>query len=287
MSTSAPLPESQTAWQSLHRTMDRLRRISRARSVAVPAVTRRLSRSRCSSRKSRSVASPFWWAQTVRGAGASPPSRAGSSWQATTTTAGRRWAAASNPRGRSTVRRSAATISTWCGSSGPAGSSSQSNRTPSAGNGTWRSRSKPIIAATSPPAARGSSIVLTTATRRSRPTRSVASGEPARLQLRGEGGRGILHALDDEVLDLAPAGRADHGDPAVVQEEADTRGPHDATPGRQETIVRSSARPGRPRRTTATTRPRGMPPTRPSASIRNVLLPTVNPRPANRPGTVG
>ena len=115
----------------------------------------------------------------------------------------------------------------------------------------------------------------------------VASGEPPGLQLRGEGGRGVLRALDDEVLDLAPAGHADHGDPAVVQEEADARGHHDAIPGRQETIVRSGPRPGRPRRTTATTRPRGTPPTRPSASIRNVLLPTVKPRPANRPGTVG
>ncbi len=115
----------------------------------------------------------------------------------------------------------------------------------------------------------------------------VAAREAARLQLRREGGRRVLRVLDDEVLDLVAAGQADHGEPAIVQEEADAPGHHDAAPGRQETTVRSSTRPGRPRRTTATIRLRAMPPTRPSASIRNVPLPTVKPRPAKRPGTIG
>ena len=204
------------------------------------------------------------------------------------TAAARRWAAASNPG-----------VAPPCGVRPPRSargaarrgqSAAPASRTGPPRPGTARAapdRSRPSRPI-SPLAARGSSIVLTHRQPAIETHAGVASGESARLQLRGEPGRGVLRALDDEVLDLAPAGHADHGDSAIVQVEADTRGHHDATPGRQETIVRvQPAAAVRPRCTTATTRPRGTPPTRPSASIRNVLLPTVNPRPANRPGTVG
>src|SRR6266511_3154612 len=111
---------------------------------------------------------------------------------------------------------------------------------------------------------------------------------------------GKVLQLHGEAFRSAPAGDDRHREPVAAQ--VDSRpNPHDhdlpgssfAGPrsgmGRHATTVIVAGAPGLPSDfwTIATMRALGSPPTIPSASIRNVLLPTVTRRPLNRPGTVG
>ena len=113
------------------------------------------------------------------------------------------------------------------------------------------------------------------------------TAEPARAQLPRQGRGGILCRLDDDVGQLVAAGEGHDREPVVPQEDPDPWRPHSSGSGRQERMVAWRGAFPRPRCTTATTRLRTKPATRPSASIRNTPLPTASPRRAKRPGTLG
>jgi len=113
------------------------------------------------------------------------------------------------------------------------------------------------------------------------------AAEPARAQLPRQRRRGILRRVDDDVGQPVAAGEGHDREPVVPQEDPDPWRPHASGSGRQERMVASRGAFGRPRCTMATTRLRTTPATRPSASMRNTLLPTASPRPAKRRGTLG
>src|SRR4029077_718657 len=113
------------------------------------------------------------------------------------------------------------------------------------------------------------------------------TAEPARAQLPRQGRGGILCRLYDDVGQPVAAGEGHERESVVPQEDPDPWRPHASGSGRQERMVASRGAFRRPRCTTATTRLRTRPATRPSASIRNRLLPTSSPRRPNLPGTLG